>query len=261
MALWGNTDQESNKPKFLSTAEKTETFGADTVEVSVDGTDNLARVSVTSRNSFFAEVPAVTFSAPASGTTATGTAVVTNGSVTAINITNIGSGYTTAPTVTINLPRLTIPAANVDTVSGIFTYTANHRLLSSGAPLKYFANGGTPIGGLVEGQFYYARIISLTQFKLYNTLVNAINANPSGAITITSGGNDAQYFEAWDGDNVTYKTTAEATLGSPSKPTHAGWIKRTVGTGGRAGRVHYETLVAMGSITSDANDDTVLPDA
>ena len=25
---------------------------------------------------------------------------------------------------------------------------------------------------------------------------------------------------------------------------HVGWVKKTVGTGGRAGRVHYETLVA-----------------
>jgi len=55
--------------------------------------------------------------------------------------------------------------------------------------------------------------------------------------------------------------------------THAGWVLRTEGTGGRAGRVHYETLVAMGSLgnnnvkygtaptTLDASDDAVLPDA
>ena len=41
--------------------------------------------------------------------------------------------------------------------------------------------------------------------------------------------------------------------------THAGWVKRTVGTGGRSGRVQYETLVAMGSITGDA-EDTVFAD-
>lgn len=44
-----------------------------------------------------------------------------------------------------------------------------------------------------------------------------------------------------------------------AKPTHAGWNLRTVGSGGRAGRVHYETLVAMGSMTGDGEDD-VLPD-
>ncbi len=44
--------------------------------------------------------PTVTFSAPASGTTATGTAVMANGVITAVTITNAGSGYTSAPTIT-----------------------------------------------------------------------------------------------------------------------------------------------------------------
>ena len=34
----------------------------------------------------------------------------------------------------------------------------------------------------------------------------------------------------------------------------------TAVAGGRAGRVQYETLVAMGSITGDASDDTLLPE-
>lgn len=41
--------------------------------------------------------------------------------------------------------------------------------------------------------------------------------------------------------------------------THAGWVVRREGTGGRAGRVQYETLVAMGSISTDA-EDVVLKD-
>ena len=41
---------------------------------------------------------------------------------------------------------------------------------------------------------------------------------------------------------------------------HAGWVLRTEGTGLRAGRVTYETLVAMGSMTGDGSDDTYIPD-
>ena len=41
---------------------------------------------------------------------------------------------------------------------------------------------------------------------------------------------------------------------------HAGWVRRTVGTGGRSGRVFYETLVAGGSITGDQSDDSQFPD-
>ena len=36
--------------------------------------------------------------------------------------------------------------------------------------------------------------------------------------------------------------------------THAGWVRRTVGTGGRAGRVFYETLVASGTTAATAGD-------
>ena len=50
-----------------------------------------------------------------------------------------------------------------------------------------------------------------------------------------------------------------------SRPAHAGWVLRTAGTGGRAGRVRTEVLVAMGSMTGDgsasANDDTTYADA
>ena len=42
---------------------------------------------------------------------------------------------------------------------------------------------------------------------------------------------------------------------------HAGWVLRTTGTGGRAGRVTTETLVAMGSMTSDGSDDSIYPDS
>lgn len=42
--------------------------------------------------------------------------------------------------------------------------------------------------------------------------------------------------------------------------THTGWNKRTVGSGGRAGRVFYETLVAGGIATDTDDDDTILPE-
>lgn len=48
--------------------------------------------------------------------------------------------------------------------------------------------------------------------------------------------------------------------GAATKVTHAGWVLRTAGTGGRAGRVTNEVLVAMGSMSTDASDDTTLPD-
>jgi hypothetical protein len=78
---------------------------------------------------------------------------------------------------------------------------------------------------------------------------------------ISGTGNNAQYFEI---QAAADQATAATDLGYGSggvSATHAGWVRRTVGTGGRAGRVFTETLVAMGSMSSDASDDTVLPDA
>ena len=45
-----------------------------------------------------------------------------------------------------------------------------------------------------------------------------------------------------------------------SQIAHIGWVKKTIGTGGRAGRVFYETLVASSSISGDS-EDLVTPDA
>lgn len=49
------------------------------------------------------------------------------------------------------------------------------------------------------------------------------------------------------------EVTAERAASQP-RPAHAGWVLRTEGSGGRAGRVQQEVLVAMGSMTGDAED-------
>lgn len=51
----------------------------------------------------------------------------------------------------------------------------------------------------------------------------------------------------------------EASRAAGPRAAHAGWVVRKVGSGGRAGRVMMETLVAMGSMTADA-EDTGFPD-
>lgn len=53
------------------------------------------------------------------------------------------------------------------------------------------------------------------------------------------------------------QTAARAS--SSARPAHAGWVVKTEGQGGRAGRVSYEVLVASGSITGDF-EDTTFPD-
>lgn len=63
--------------------------------------DRVAFVTITAAGSGYTSAPSVTFSAPPSGTTATGTTTLSGGVVTSLNVTNAGSGYVNAPTITI----------------------------------------------------------------------------------------------------------------------------------------------------------------
>ena len=62
-------------------------------------TSTVASTTITAGGSGYTSAPTVTFTAPPSGTTATGTATVASGAVTGITITNAGTGYSTAPTI------------------------------------------------------------------------------------------------------------------------------------------------------------------
>jgi len=315
-------------------------FGVDATEA-VSGGDNVSAVSVVSgKTRYIGTAPAVTFSGGA-GSNAAATATIAGGVVTAITVTNTGTAYTSAPTVTIAKPARIIPTSGVNTTTNVITY-ATHGL-TAGEEIKYYHGGGTAIAGLTNATSYYPGQVTTNTFQLYasaalgatavatmtiattdvnittNTitstahgLVNGaqLNYNNQGgtsitgltsgsdyfvvnktvdtfqlaltsggaAIDISGTGNNAQTFAStgnYDltgtGNNAQYfeiqaaadQATATAALGDGAVggSQHAGWVKRTVGTGGRAGRVQYETLVAMGSITGDQADDVQFRDS
>lgn len=92
-----------------------------------------------------------------------------------------------------------------------------------------------------------------------NWAVSQLNKSISSANTTELFGNvtaDVYFTGATVGQFGVDTTEQQASQGGPS---HAGWVLRTEGSGGRAGRVTYETLIAMGSMTGDA-EDTILPD-
>lgn len=62
----------------------------------------VSRVAIVNAGSGYTSAPTVTISAPSSGTTATATATISGGKVTAVSITNAGTGYNTAATVTFS---------------------------------------------------------------------------------------------------------------------------------------------------------------
>jgi len=58
------------------------------------------------------------------------------------------------------------------------------------------------------------------------------------------------------------EVTAARAEGAGDRAAHAGWVLRTVGSGGRAGRTQTEVLVAMSTITTGSDaEDVVYEDA
>ena len=83
-----------------------------------------------------------------------------------------------------------------------------------------------------------------------NVTANTVVKSAKGAGNVVVG----QFFA-----NTAEMRAGQASPGG-SHPQHAGWVLRHEGRGLKAGRVWYETLVAMGSSKSDASDDTYFPD-
>ena len=97
-----------------------------------------------------------------------------------------------------------------------------------------------------------------------HTIVAGVSAN--GQVMYAN--NTANVFVSRQTVGVFGVSTTEQNVAGNPKGGHAGWVKLTTGQGGRAGRVHVETLVAMGSISGDgdvgdpvANDDVKFADS
>ena len=77
------------------------------VTVGIATTGTVGVVTITDGgDGYYGTTPTVTFTAPTTGTTATGEVVAVGGTVRSVRIVNAGAGYTTVPTVTISNPGL-----------------------------------------------------------------------------------------------------------------------------------------------------------
>ena len=212
------------------------TFGISPAEM-VDSLGGVSAVTVTAPGSGFTVRPTVAF-AGAATTNATATATA---KVVAVTLGgDLGSSaYSNGDVVTIAGGTSTI-AANVNILTtnstgGVLTVSIN--AAGSYTALPTLANnaptGGTGTGLKLDLSFGVAAV--------------AVTANGTGytsapAVTFGGGGTGA-------------KATAALTT-EQMKVTSAGWVLRKK----FGNRVQYETLVAMKSITSDASDDTILPE-
>ena len=190
------------------------------------------------------------------GDTATATATVSGGVVTAVTVTAVGSDYQSTPAVTVEVPKMTIPTGNVNAGTNVITFTAHG--LSDGDQITYNqVGGGTLMTNVTNGQTVFVRDKTANTFKIAategGTAINIGTGHSAQTFTIVTGATQATAVASTGLGNDGDTNTTEL--------SHVGWVKKTVGSGGRAGRVHYETLVAASSISGDAADDIALPDS
>ena len=171
--------------------------------------------------------------------------------------------------------RTALAGVAISGTAGEFTCTATTLAVGDHIRITGTLGGTGTITDYTTGTIYEVSAVtgtspSVTGFTVTDEAGSAIvttAGTPTGltytpfTIVLISGtGNSAQYFEIQAAADL---ATATAALGDGAVggSQHAGWVRRTVGTGGRAGRVQYETLVAMGSITGDQSDDVQFRDS
>jgi len=231
-------------------------FMVDATETTAGG-DNVVDISLSNQGSGYVAAPGVTFSG-GGGTSAAATASIAAGKISNITITNVGSGYTSNPTITIGQPNLVIPIDQVIVANNVIMYTGHGQ--ANSAALVYNWNGSANIGGLLNGTTYFVAPVDANRFSLATTAANAAN---NVIIDLTTQGAATQYFDIVDGVRATAIASRGLSQGASGAEhaTHIGWNLKSVGSGGRAGRVQYETLVALSNPIGDGSDDLSLPDA
>jgi hypothetical protein len=281
MAQWGNTDDAANSVLWATALvnltpnttnqtalfgnttvgafianEAVGQFGLDSTEIRVSGNAAVQQYIITNAGSGYAANAAVTVANTAGGAnTQLANSTVATGRVTAVSANVTVGGYTSAPTVTIAAPGAQSFNANsavTNATDAIAISTANSIFLAGDRVTYTVAAGNTALTNLVSGTAYF--------IKTSNSTAVTLSAVPNGdTIDLTKGVTETGH--SLTGETAT--AVAELTeVGYTKGAAHTGWVMRTVGTGGRAGRVQYETLVAFGgNFSNDASDDAILPDA
>ena len=207
------------------------------LSTTVDPTGRVTSITVIDGGSGYSSAPTVTISSPEAGTTATGTAVLTGNTVSAINITNPGSGYTENPEVTIDVTSggggtavvatsqitkgivtgvsvvaggsgyTSPPTIGVEQPPGEITFSSDH-LFFDGESIVYEKSTLNPqIPGLVHKSVYYVDKINERRIRLMNKFEDAVNNTKAVILTAQSIGSHS--ITATDFRNVVDQIVVE----------------------------------------------------
>ena len=143
-------------------------------------------------------------------------------------------------------------------------------------------DNGSDVFGITAGEVGATTGDNVVAISVSGTMADYVNGN---AISVSGGGGSglAGTINVTAG-SITSVTITNGGTGYTSVPTvtaptgsgavftvemgegastigHTGWAKRTVGTGGRAGRVFWEVLVAGGMADGAGDEDVATPDS
>lgn len=163
----------------------------------ISSCDIVRSIAVLNGGSGYTSTPTVTIGAPTSGTTATATAVISNGKIVRIDITNSGSGYTSNPSVVITGTGTGASALAI--TEAIFTINANVPINWISPQFKYSILPGTEIPttiSAIDESYGYAvpvdaridRVKKLSETRMIASRVNELNMlsdNPSFSLNLT----------------------------------------------------------------------------
>ena len=223
-----------------------------------------------------------------SGTGTKATTTVTHTEIrTAPDIVVAGTGYVNTDVVSMTTgtgtqATFTVTTGAADTIPASLALTTRGDYTVN--PTSMTAAVTSNVSGVGVGLTITCntriKTIELTTGGVYTALPGDLSAEPTtgsatgtgatidttigvGPVQVTDGGSGftlpAKITFGGAGGSGANATGILATSSSAGAVAHTGWIKRTVGSGGRAGRVQTEVLVAGGIIT-DASDDAIYPE-
>jgi hypothetical protein len=248
-ALFGNTTASGFLNNGVAVQRTVGQFGLDATEIAVSNASVVA-YETTFAGSGYSANAVVTV-----GGNATANGLNTTGRISVLAVLP-GNTYTTPPAVSVAAPTAQNIVANTTGVVAATDFikiaTANSIYLAGDKVLYTVPTGNTALTPLTGNAYYY--------IAFSNTTGVVLTSAPGAAnIDIT----DTRTTASAEVHTFTGETaTAAATIsGVATGAAHTGWVLRTVGQGGRAGRVQYETLVAMGGNLSTDAEDVILKDA
>jgi len=277
--LWGNIDQANNAPLFAPAQVGTQPGTGSPTEV-----NRAALYGNTTANAF--TVTTAHANGVITGTYGVSVAEMDSsavGQVTSVVVTSAGSGFTARPTVVFAGGGASVNAAATATakvvtvslgggVSGGINYGAGDvvTINATGAAGASATSNANVLTVNASGSVLTLSINTAGSFTTLPTTVanNAVTGgNGTGLLvnllfgvnTVTLTGNGAGYTGVpaitFGGGGVGASATA-GLQSEESKVPAAGWNLRTVKPNGR---VQWETLVAMKSLTGDGSDSAILP--